>query len=337
MPSTTTARRAALCLLRVVAAFFALDDASAFIPVTSWHLKSHFFALDNASAFIPVASLHVKSQGSTGVSAAKKADGADGGGYKFGDVTRGLASRFTKRVERMTGKEYQLGDLSRHLDAKAKEKICEVTGKDDYRFGDLSLWADANVKAKVCEMTGKAEYTAGDITKEILRRVTSGEMKWEEVLMLMKMMLSIGASFSPVAGMLPAKVLIELLNYSIIAQAGEMVTSAISTELDRRMKKAFTGDPEYQLGVITKRQLLNFIGSDTYEFGSLTRTIIEKMNTGVGDDNDESAKVSRSGTGKGDGILFADSSDENLELSNEQVLMELAAWDKAFQVEAKGK
>ena len=154
--------------------------------------------------------------------------------------------------------------------------------------------------------------------------------------MLMKMMLSIGASFSPVAGMLPAKVLIELLNYSIIAQAGEMVTSAISTELDRRMKKAFTGDPEYQLGDISKRQLLNFIGSDTYEFGSLTRTIIEKMNARDVGNNDKSAEGGiKSGTGKGDGILFAESSNENLELNNEQVLVELAAWDKAFQVETK--
>lgn len=303
--------RCALCLL--VAAFFVLDDTVAFIS-------------DPSSPRV-------------GTVQAKKADGADGGGYKFGDISRGLASRFTNRVEQVTGKEYKFGDLSRHLDAKAKEKVCEVTGKDSYSLGDLSLWADANVKAKVCEMTGKNSYTAGDLTKEILRRVTSGEMKWEEVLMLMKMMLSIGASFSPVAGMLPAKVLIELLNYSIIAQAGEMVTSAISTELDRRMKKAFTGDSEYQLGDISKRQLLRFIGSDTYEFGSLTKTIIEKMNARDVDHNDGSREGIKSGTGKGDGILFADSSNENLELSNEQVLIELAAWDRAFQVEtsAKGK
>lgn len=302
----------ALCLL--VAAFFALDDALAFIS-------------DPSSPRV-----------STVQATRKAADGDDGAsGYKFGDISRGLASRFTKRVEQVTGKEYKFGDLSRHLDAKAKERVCEVTGKDSYSFGDLSLWADANVKAKVCEMTGKNSYTAGDLTEEILRRVTSGEMKWEEVLMLMKMMLSIGASFSPVAGMLPAKVLIELLNYSIIAQAGEMVTSAISTELDRRMKKAFTGDPDYQLGDKSKRQLLNFIGSDTYEFGSLTKTIIEKMNARDVGNNDESTEGIKSGTGKSDGIIFADSSNENLELSNEQVLMELEAWDKAFQVESKAK
>ena len=312
-------RRYALCLL--VAAFFALDDALAFF---SGRHRRQGSARSRVSTVQPT----------------KKApDGDDGAsGYKFGDISRGLASRFTKRVELVTGKEYKFGDLSRHLDAKAKEKVCEVTGKDSYSFGDLSLWADANVKAKVCEMTGKDSYTAGDLSKEILRRVTSGEMKWEEVLMLMKMMLSIGASFSPVAGMLPAKVLIELLNYSIVAQAGEMVTSAISTELDRRMKKAFTGDPDYQLGDKSKRLLLNFIGSDTYEFGSLTRTIIEKMNARDVGNNDESTGGIKSGTGKS-GILFADSSNENLELSNEQVLMELEAWDKAFQVEstAKGK
>lgn len=314
--------RYALYLL--VAAFFALDDALAFF--SGRHHRRQESARSRVSSVVQAAE--------------KGADGDDStSGYKFGDISRGLASRFTKRVEQVTGKEYKFGDLSRHLDAKAKEKVCEVTGKDEYSFGDLSRTADANVKAKVCEMTGKSSYTAGDLSKEILRRVTSGEMKWEEVLMLMKMMLSIGASFSPVAGMLPAKVLIELLNYSIVAQAGEMVTSAISTELDRRMKKAFTGDPDYQLGDKSKRLLLNFIGSDTYEFGSLTRTIIEKMNARDIGNTDESTEAFKSGTGKSDGVLFADSSNENLELNNEQVLMELEAWDKAFQVEstAKGK
>mmetsp|Transcript_22094 Transcript_22094/g.45739 ORF Transcript_22094/g.45739 Transcript_22094/m.45739 type:complete len:143 (+) Transcript_22094:1036-1464(+) len=40
----------------------------------------------------------------------KKADDDDGkgGGYKFGDISRGLASRFTKRVEQVTGKECKL-------------------------------------------------------------------------------------------------------------------------------------------------------------------------------------------------------------------------------------
>ena len=259
----------------------------------------------------------------------------DDRGYKFGDISRGLASRFTKRVEQVTGKEYKFGDLSRHLDGKAKERICELTGKDSYTFGDMSIWADSVVKEKVCEMTGKDSYEVGDISKEILRRATSGEMKWEEVLMLLKMMLSLGASFSPVAGVLPAKVLIELLNYSILAQAGEMVTKAISTELDRRMKKAFTGDPEYQLGDITKRKLLNFIGSDTYEFGSLTRTVMKKMN--AEDDNAKGNEGAEGSAGARSGVLFADSSNENMELNNEQVLKELAAWDNAFNVHAEGK
>ena len=63
----------------------------------------------------------------------------DDRGYKFGDISRGLASRFTKRVEQVTGKEYEFGDLSRHLDGKAKERICELTGKDSYTFGDMSI------------------------------------------------------------------------------------------------------------------------------------------------------------------------------------------------------
>lgn len=32
----------------------------------------------------------------------------DKGGYQFGDISRGLAKRFTKRVEQVTGKECKL-------------------------------------------------------------------------------------------------------------------------------------------------------------------------------------------------------------------------------------
>mmetsp|Transcript_36514 Transcript_36514/g.79871 ORF Transcript_36514/g.79871 Transcript_36514/m.79871 type:complete len:317 (+) Transcript_36514:55-1005(+) len=263
----------------------------------------------------------------------KKADDDDGkgGGYKFGDISRGLASRFTKRVEQVTGKEYEFGDLTRHLDKKAKGEVEKVTGKE-YEFGDLSRWADARVKQRVTEITGKDDYQVGDLSKELLRRLLAGEVKWDEVLMLLKLLLSLGASFSPIGGMLPAKVLVDLLNYSIAAQVGEKVTGAISTELDRRMKEAVTGNPDYQLGDLTKAQMLKFIGKDEYSFGDLTKTVMQKL-----DAADKSGEKDRSNM-----LLFSDTTHrgdettDRLELTNEQVLAELDSWDKAFKVEVEG-
>ena len=341
------------------------------------------------SAFISDQRLHAPVR-SSHISLPAKSDSKkveDDGGYKFGDISRGLAKRFTKRVEQATGKEckfdtslraalddvkisggidiyvsllhivlqYRLhllrcliafhtpfsynntrhvdefGDLTRHLDKRAKEEAEKVTGKE-YEFGDLSRWADAKVKQRVTEITGKEEYQVGDLSKELLRRLLAGEVKWDEVLMLLKMLLSLGASFSPVGGMLPAKVLVDLLNYSIAAQIGEKVTGAISTELDRRMKEAVTGNPDYQLGDITKAQMLKFIGKDEYAFGDLTKTVMQKLEAA-----DKSGEKDRS-----DMLLFSDTNqraDETankLELTNEKVLAELDAWDRAVKVEVEG-
>jgi hypothetical protein len=227
------------------------------------------------------------------------------------------------------------------VDQKAKEEVQKVTGRESYEFGDISRWADARVKQRVCELTGKESYDGGDLSKEIVKRVLAGEVKWEEVIMLLKVLLSLGASFSPVAGMLPAKVLIDLLNYSIAAQVGEKVTGAISTELDRRMKHAVTGDPEYQLGDFTKAKIMRFVGKDEsgeYELGDLTKTVLKKMNDSSSTTSDE-----KNGTrGSNDDLLFGGTNTKDagdgglLELNNEQILAELAAWDKAFKVESEG-
>mmetsp|Transcript_8314 Transcript_8314/g.12804 ORF Transcript_8314/g.12804 Transcript_8314/m.12804 type:complete len:299 (+) Transcript_8314:34-930(+) len=243
-------------------------------------------------------------------------------GYKFGDISRGLAKRFTKQVEEVTGKEYEFGDLSRHLDKTAKSEVQKLTGKDSYEFGDLSRWADSSIKKRVCEMTGKKEYQVGDISKELIRRILEGEVKWDEVLMLLKALISLGASFSPVAGALPAKVLIDLLNYSIAAQVGEKVVESITKEIDRRMKQAVTGDPEYRLGDFTKAKILNFVGkdakSDEYQFGDFTSAILKKIKEGEGTQT----------------FLFGDeTSSDELELKNDKILKELEAWDKAFKIE----
>lgn len=237
-------------------------------------------------------------------------------GYKFGDLSRNLAKKFTKSVEGVTGEPYKFGDITRHLDKKSKEKVGEVIGKE-YEIGDLSKWADASVKKKVCEMTGKSDYTPGDLSKEILKRALSGEYKLEDIAMLFKILLSIGASVSPVAGALPAKILIELLNVSIASQLGDKAVGALSSELDRRMKEAVTGNPEYQLGDFTKKQLMKFINKDEYSFGDITKTITEKM------------KESK------DASLFVDPTSKNdviVEVTDGKVIAELDKWDKALKI-----
>jgi len=149
-----------------------------------------------------------------------------------------------------------------------------VTGNDEYEFGDLSRLVDSKIKDKVNDMTGSDEYKFGDLTKEIVRRVASGSYTLDDLFMLLKAMSLVGASLSPVAGFLPVKLLVELLNFSLMNDIAGKVTSSLAIELDKRLKQSLLGDADYKLGDATKRTIANavegYIGKE-YEFGGTFR------------------------------------------------------------------
>mmetsp|Transcript_30018 Transcript_30018/g.71417 ORF Transcript_30018/g.71417 Transcript_30018/m.71417 type:complete len:358 (+) Transcript_30018:159-1232(+) len=209
-----------------------------------------------------------------------KAEGKkDSEGYQFGDFTKGLAKNLIgKRVEKLTGKPYEFGDLTRKIDQSIKDKVSDLTGSDDYEFGDLSRWVDGQIKSKVNEYTGEDSYKFGDLTKEITRRVASGQYTLNDLFILLKGLAVIGASLSPVAGFLPVKLLVNLLDYSILNDVAGKVASALAIELDRRVKGALLGNEEYKLGDATKSTIANAIngytGKEEYEFGDITKKVV---------------------------------------------------------------
>lgn len=233
-----------------------------------------------------------------------KAEGKkDSEGYQFGDFTKGLAKNLIgKRVEKLTGKPYEFGDLTRKIDQSIKDKVSDLTGSDDYevslhfhprlfeldallkfvatlsQFGDLSRWVDGQIKSKVNEYTGEDSYKFGDLTKEITRRVASGQYTLNDLFILLKGLAVIGASLSPVAGFLPVKLLVNLLDYSILNDVAGKVASALAIELDRRVKGALLGNEEYKLGDATKSTIANAIngytGKEEYEFGDITKKVV---------------------------------------------------------------
>jgi hypothetical protein len=187
------------------------------------------------------------------------------GGYQFGDLTKSL---FGNTAKKLTGKdEYKFGDITK-----------SITGKEDYEFGDISKALDEKAKAKAAEFTGKLDYKVGDISKEIVRRVKDGDYTMEDIILLCKILLTLGAEFSPIASALPAKFLLEMMNYSLANEVGGKVFDVAASTLDKRMKEAVTGDADYAVGDLTKKSILKFIGKDDYEFGDLSRKISEKMN-----------------------------------------------------------
>ena len=59
------------------------------------------------------------------------------------------------------------------------------------------------------------------------------------------------------------KLLVELLNFSLLNDVAGKVTSSLAMELDKRLKRALLGDEDYKLGDVTKRTIANAVKSYT--------------------------------------------------------------------------
>lgn len=193
-------------------------------------------------------------------------------GYQFGDLTKSILGNAAKSI---TGKkDYKFGDITQTV-------VKEVTGKEDYKFGDISKALDKQAKTKVAEYTGKQDYKVGDISQEVLKRVRTGDYKLDDVLLMCKILVTVGAGFSPLAGALPARVLLEILNVSVAQEVSSKVLEGVAHALDKRFKESVTGDANYQVGDLTKKALMQYMGKDgdddKYEFGDLSRTVSSKL------------------------------------------------------------
>jgi len=243
-------------------------------------------------------------------------------GYKFGDFTKSFVTKIGKTQK----DDYEFGDLSKYLDQQAKSTINQVTQKDDYEFGDLSRYIDSRVKDEVKSFANVEEYAFGDVTKEIVRRVATRDFEWKDMVTLMKVLLSFGVGFSPVASFLPVKFLIDLLNYSITADVGDRFVGAVTLEVDKRMKKAFTGDPDYQVGDLSKKAILGYLDKEEYTFGDVTKKVLESI--------EENKKDVRDDTNTKDGMRSAKKSLTFLGEMDEGAIKEFEAWDnKILQAE----
>ncbi len=61
-----------------------------------------------------------------------------------------------------------------------------------------SRWVDAKIKGEVNKFTSKENYQFGDMTKEILRRVATGQYTLDDLFMLLKALAIFQASISPI-------------------------------------------------------------------------------------------------------------------------------------------
>ena len=65
-------------------------------------------------------------------------------------------------------------------------------------------------------MPGKEEYEFGDLTKQIGTTILSQKYTLDDLVFLLKALLSFGVGLSPVASYFPVRLLVDLMNYSIV-------------------------------------------------------------------------------------------------------------------------
>jgi hypothetical protein len=208
--------------------------------------------------------------------------------YKFGDIARSLTNKLNEKSSQITGKDtYEFGDLSRWADKKAKERIMSIrskTGEYKYEFGDLSRFADNIVKEQAAKYAGKenaTDYQFGDVTKTLLKKVLTGEYDPQDVYLALRILVVAGCALLPIAQLLPLNTLFEMFELGLLRDIGFRLLPIVAQTIDARMKEALTGDANYQLGDLTKQRLrqylARFIGKETYEFGDVTRSVIERQ------------------------------------------------------------
>ena len=209
-------------------------------------------------------------------------------GYKFGDIARSLKSKVNEKASQVTGKDtYEFGDLSRWADKKAKERIMSIkaqTGEYKYEFGDISRLADNMVKEQAAKYAGKenaTDYQFGDVTKTLLKKVLTGEYDPQDVYLTLRILVVAGCTLLPIAQLLPLNTLFEMFELGLLRDIGFRLLPIVAQTIDARMKEALTGDANYQLGDLTKRRLrqylARFTGKETYEFGDVTRSVVERQ------------------------------------------------------------
>eukprot|EP00435_Cladocopium_sp_Y103_P045656 s1834_g13.t1 len=211
--------------------------------------------------------------------------------YEFGDLSKFIGGKVQEAVGNFTGKEsYEFGDITNTLDAKAKAEVCKVTGKDVYELGDISRFLDGQAKLQVAKLIGKDSYEFGDISREIARRAKEVDVDEEDLLLLLRAVITMGVGLTPVAHLLPMQVLLNLYGSSVELELGQRVSARLAAqlakELDRRSKEALLGkgNEDYVLGDLTRKQLQQSLrsitGKENYEFGDISRSLLGRLQKG---------------------------------------------------------
>ncbi|KAL9190620.1 hypothetical protein ACHAXT_000326 [Thalassiosira profunda] len=190
---------------------------------------------------------------------------------------QGLMQRTTDGLA-STGKGLAELNFFREVDFAPNIEAGEIVEWIDSQARSGTEMVGSKAKSLVLNFTGKGQYEFGDVTKELINRVASSDISLQDVMLLLKILLALGATLGPLAELLPFTILIEALNISLEAKVGGQVVEVLSKALDNRLVAAvFTQDDKNLIGDLAKRTVLGgvlqFTGKSKYEGGDIQRAV----------------------------------------------------------------
>jgi len=179
-------------------------------------------------------------------------------------------------------------ELSKRLDLNFQEYARKVLLTNS--SFPLEISPQRNIQSSI--------LTIQKVSRTIIRKVATGDYQLSDITFLCKVLIALGADFSPVAGLLPVKVLIELFGYSLVIDLGERFMNAIVKELDKRLQWIHDDEDHgvdtvatlldndvsksfsyYSPGDLTKTAILSFTGKENYQIGDTRDSLIHTVDS----------------------------------------------------------
>jgi len=197
------------------------------------------------------------------------------------------------------------------LDA-LKASTNKVTGKNTYEFGDLTRYAISQANAVHGGLKGDAKdlsqqvnrgikdridaasLNAADVSRTIIKKISTGDFDLADVTFSLRVLMVLGADFSPIASLLPISMLMEVFGFALVSGFGERFFTAIAKEIDTRMlmneketlpESKGESSKGYVAGDLTKQAIQAYTGKDTYNAGDIASGM-NLLSDSSGDDND---------------------------------------------------
>merc|ERR1712151_20279 len=180
-----------------------------------------------------------------------------------------------------------LNSIKNNAQNSSKEVLILLSTQAKNSTNIISMQA----KSMILQFTNKTKYEFGDITKEILHRLLQQENTIQDTIILLKLLITVSATITPLAKVLPIAILLDALNFSLERQVGGKLLEVLASSLDSKFTAAlFTNDDTMQLGDLAKRSVIkaisSFTGKDGYSTGDISQAVKEQIDDIHNNDNE---------------------------------------------------